>query len=186
MELIEIKKPQFDVIFDIIYATDKNVTGKALYSKPNCFLHKDAAHCLLDSINLAKKQNLKIKIYDAFRPLEAQRALWNKFPDPEFVSNPDSGNTPHCRGIAIDMTLVDHNNKELDMGTAFDDFTKKSHHGNTQISKEAQENRLILLDIMTNSNWQYNPNEWWHYQLENPKSYKKLSDLDANSDMINY
>ena len=58
MELVSIKNPQFDVIFDIIYATDSNVTGKALYSKANCFLHKIAAECLLDSILLAKEINL--------------------------------------------------------------------------------------------------------------------------------
>jgi D-alanyl-D-alanine dipeptidase len=186
MELVSIKNPQFDVIFDIIYATDSNVTGKALYSKANCFLHKNAAECLLESILLAKEINLKIKIYDAFRPLEAQQALWNKFPNPKFVSNPDNGNTPHCRGIALDITLVDSDNKELDMGTAFDDFTEKSYHGNTDISKKAQENRLTLLDIMTRSNWEHNPNEWWHYQLKNPKNYKKLTDVEAKSDMINY
>ena len=64
--------------------------------------------------------------------------LFNKFPNGDFVSNPQTGAVPHCRGIGIDLTLVDQDLKELDMGTDFDDFTSKAYHGDLEISQEAQ------------------------------------------------
>ena len=61
------------------------------------------------------------------------------------------------------------------MGTEFDSFSPKSFHGNKDISSKAQENRLLLLDIMTQAGWDFYKNEWWHYQLFNPRSYDVLS-----------
>ena len=181
MELIEIKTDEYNVDIDIVYASDRNVTGEPIYKNPYCFLHKEAAECLKKASEFADKVGYKIKIFDAFRPLEAQRALWNKFPDPEFVSNPDNGKVPHCRGVAVDITLVDNNAEELDMGTQFDAFTHLSHHGNIEVSVEAQKNRHMLMGIMTVAGWDYNPNEWWHYQLPFLDKYKKYTDIDAKT-----
>ena len=60
------------------------------------------------------------------------------------------------------------------MGTPFDNFTKKSFHGNTTIRKEAQKNRRILLGIMLTAGWDFYKKEWWHYQLFNAKKYKLI------------
>lgn len=182
--LTEITPHEFDVGFFIAYATSDNFTGHPLYKKPKCFLHKEAAQALKKSIELAAKYKLKIKIFDAFRPLEIQRKLWAKYPDPEFISNPDTGKTPHCRGIAIDMTLMDSGGVELDMGTDFDAFTPLSHHGSDGISDKAKENRLLLLDIMHAAGWLHNPKEWWHYQLPNHEKYVKLTDSEAGTGML--
>ena len=51
------------------------------------------------------------------------------------------------------------------MGTAFDAFTPLSHHGRTDVSAEAQRNRLLLMGLMTAAGWDFYRNEWWHYQL---------------------
>ena len=40
---------------------------------------------------------------------------------------------PHSRGVAVDLTLVDNKNEELDMGTEFDEF-RLSYHGCKEIS----------------------------------------------------
>ena len=89
-------------------------------------------------------------------------------PDPNFIAPPDKG-SPHSRGVAIDLTLVNSNNIELDMGTGFDEFSKLSYHGCLDITKEAYKNRLMLLGIMTDAGWDFFRNEWWHYQLFNSK-----------------
>ena len=185
MSLIQIKSPEFDVELYIAYATEDNFTKRKLYKNPYCFLHESAVDALQRSIELAKEHNLRIKIFDAFRPLEIQRELWNDNPDPEFISDPVNGRTPHCRGVAIDMTLVDNiTGDELDMGTGFDEFSPKSHHGNPDISKESQKNRDILMHIMQSSGWEHNPREWWHYQLPDVEKYTKLTDKDAKTNML--
>ena len=185
MTLVEIKKPDFDVDLYIAYATDDNFTNAPLYKNPYCFLHETAAKHLKTAIELASAVGLRIKIFDAFRPLEVQQALWKSNPNPEFISNPETGKTPHCRGIAADLTLIDKDGVELDMGTGFDAFTPLSHHGVIDgISSEALLNRHILMGIMTAAGWDFNPNEWWHYQLPNFEIYKKLTDESANTNML--
>lgn len=177
--LVEIKPPKFDVELDIAYASTKNFTGQKVYEKPHCFLHEVAAKHLLESIEHAKACGYRLKIFDGFRPKEAQQKLWDHSPDPVFLSHPEKG-SPHSRGVAIDLTLLDKNGNELDMGTGFDDFTPKSYHSSKEISETAQKNRKILLGIMTASGWDFYNNEWWHYQLFNPRGYPLLSDNKTN------
>jgi D-alanyl-D-alanine dipeptidase len=177
-DLVLIDKDNFDVELDLRYASKNNVTGEAFYDKAVCYLHKDAAKCLSKAIELAKIQGYKLKIFDGFRPLKAQKFLFGKFTGGGFVSNPDGGCIPHCRGIAVDLTLIDKDGCELDMGIGFDNFTKKAYHGDVEVSVEAQKNRFILMGIMMSSGWDFYQNEWWHYQLFNPRSYEIVEGFD--------
>ncbi len=120
-------------------------------------------------------REMRLKLFDAFRPSEAQWLLWNACPDPEFLADPRRG-SPHSRGVAIDLTLVTRDGAELEMGTGFDAFTPLSHHANPQVPAAAQRNRAILLGIMTAAGWDFYRNEWWHYQLFNPRRYPLYSD----------
>ena len=176
--LIEIKELEYQVDIHLMYATNENFTGIPIYKKPMCYLHKDAAKALLKASQEASSIGLKILILDAFRPTEAQWKLWNHTPDPNFLANPERG-SPHSRGVAVDLTLLDRNGKQLKMGTAFDAFTELSHHGNKEISVEARQNRLLLLGIMTYAGWDFYENEWWHYQLFDAKKYPLIKDEDV-------
>lgn len=176
MNLVQITKENFDVILDLRYATTNNVTGVAMYKQPLCYLHPKAAECLNKAIDLAKIQGYKIKIFDGYRPIQAQEFFFNKFPD-GFVSDPKTGRIPHCRGVAIDLTLVDKNGVELEMGTGFDNFTELANHACTKISPEAQKNRFILMGIMISSGFEYLSFEWWHYQLPDVKSYPVIENF---------
>ena len=122
-------------------------------------------------------------ILDAFRPTEAQWRLWNHTPDPNFVADPRRG-SPHSRGVAVDLTLLDGSGRPLDMGTPFDDFTPRSFHSERGISAESQHNRCLLLGIMTAAGWDFYQNEWWHYQLFTARDYPLLSDRDAPEPMM--
>lgn len=175
MALIEITQSSHPVILELLYATDKNFTGNAIYKSARCFLHKNAMPLLEKSIILADQQGYKLKIFDAFRPKEAAQALWDFFPNPMYVANPQKG-SHHTRGVAVDLTLVDkENNRELDMGTPFDDFTEQSHHS-TIMTKEIAHNRYILLGIMMSAGWDFYNNEWWHYQLFSPRDYPLIEE----------
>jgi D-alanyl-D-alanine dipeptidase len=174
MALVEITADRLGLELDIVYATERNFTGAKVYSRPGCYLHPDAAEALTRAVGSAAQLGLKIRIFDAFRPREAQFKLWAHTPDPEFLAEPNSG-SPHSRGIAVDLTLVGAG-AELDMGTGFDAFTPRSHHGSREVSAEAQRNRHLLLGLMTASGWDFYRNEWWHYQLFRPRAYPLLGD----------
>lgn len=170
--LVRVTADAFTVEIALAYAGPDNFTGRPVYTPgAGCFLHADAAAALRRAATLADAMGLHLKLLDAFRPAEAQWALWAHTPDPEFLADPRRG-SDHSRGIAVDLTLT-RDGRDLDMGTAFDAFTPLSHHGVTGIGAEALRNRSVLLGLMAAAGWRHNPHEWWHYQL--PKEHKRYA-----------
>lgn len=184
MSLVKITQQDFDVAFDLRYATNDNFTGEPVYRRADCWLHRDAALCLERAIALAARQSLRFRLFDAFRPEEAQRKLWAHTPDPEFLADPARGSA-HSRGVAIDLTLIGPDGSDLDMGTEFDAFTPLSHHGNVGVSAQAQANRYLLLGLMSAAGWDFYANEWWHYQLFSARErYPLISDTALPQPMM--
>ena len=183
MVLVEIAPPDYDVEVYMVYATEHNFTGRSIYRRPGCYLNPEAAEALARAIDLAAAIGLRFKIYDAFRPVEAHRLLWQHTPDPQFVAAPTRG-SPHSRGAAVDVALIDGGGSELEMGTAVDTNEAQAHHGRTDVSEAAQRNRLTLLGLMTAAGWDHYRYEWWHYQLFNARSYDVLTDKEANTNIM--
>jgi D-alanyl-D-alanine dipeptidase len=173
MAMVEITATDFDVEIMLAYATADNITGKPIYRQAACYLHEKAAAKMRAAIALAAPLGLRFKIFDAYRPTEAQWKLWDAFPSEEFVANPRRG-SPHSRGVAVDLTLIDAQGEELEMGTGFDDMRPLSHHARTDIPLAAQRNRFTLMGIMSAAGWDFYKNEWWHYQLFDARDYPLL------------
>lgn len=185
MALVTVGPPAFDVELELRYASADNFTGAPVYTRADCYLHEDAADRLREAVRLARQAGLRLRIFDALRPSEAQWALWNHTPDPDFLAHPERG-SPHSRGVAVDLTLIDKGGRPLDMGTDFDAFTPRAHHGSSDIPAEAARNRMLLLGIMTAAGWDFYRNEWWHYQLFDARArYPKLyGDADLPRPMM--
>lgn len=183
MDIVEIAAPAFDVDISLAYATSANITGQPIYRNARCYLNGEAARLLSRAIELAAPLSLRLRIFDALRPTEAQWALWNVDPNPEFLADPRKG-SPHSRGAAVDLTLIDAEGRELDMGTGFDAFTPLSHHGRTDVSPMAQRNRFLLMGLMTAAGWDFYRNEWWHYQLFDARRFPLIADADLPASMM--
>jgi zinc D-Ala-D-Ala dipeptidase len=175
--LVEITPQEYGVEIDLLYATPLNFTGRPIYRRAACHLHPDTATLLARASDLAQRLGFRIKVFDAFRPAEAQWILWRHLPDPNYIADPRRG-SPHSMGAAVDLTLVDvRDGCALDMVTGFDDMWAISWHGDTTVSAEAQRNRALLLGLMTAAGFDFFRNEWWHYQLFKPRGrYPVLSD----------
>ena len=179
---VEITPASYDLDVYLAYATANNFTEAPVYKNAHCFLHTDAAENLARAIELAGRLGYRLLIFDALRPSEAQWALWNHTPDPDFLADPRRG-SPHSRGVAADLTLLDSDGTPLDMGTGFDNFTPLSHHG-ADVSLDAQRNRHLLLGIMSTAGWDFYSKEWWHYQLFDPRRYPLVDDADLDKPMM--
>lgn len=162
--LIPVSPETHDVVLDLVYASPNNIAGRAIYARNLCLLHRDADICLRRAVRNAAVAGCRLKIFDAFRPREAQVLLWQNAPDKAYVADPKLGSN-HTRGTAIDLTLVDDQGRDLDMGTGFDEMTLLSHHFSEQVSPQAQANRLLLLRIMEDAGFEHIAHEWWHYAL---------------------
>jgi zinc D-Ala-D-Ala dipeptidase len=137
----------------------------------------------------------KIQIFDAYRPVEVQQFMVDytfaeiakaqgcTLPVTEdkrqvildkvyqFWAVPSLDRTtppPHSTGAALDVTLVDENDRKIDMGSPIDEISERSYpdyfaNSNDAEAKEYHRRRQVLKDAMTAADFQQHPNEWWHF-----------------------
>ena len=163
-QLVQITEQNHEVLIDLMYAGENNFTGQVIYDHPLCFLHPQAEAGLRRAIAAARGFGFRLKILDAFRPQQAQEALWAVAPNPDYIADPKKGSN-HTRGVAIDLTLVDADGQALDMGTPVDTMHPASHHFHVDHPAHIQVNRMRLLTVMLEAGFVHHPREWWHYQL---------------------
>jgi D-alanyl-D-alanine dipeptidase len=110
-----------------------------------------------------KQQGLYLKIWDGFRPVSAQFKLWEVYPDPTYVANPNNGFSSHSRGNTVDITLVYADGTELVMPTEFDVFSRLADRDYSDCSPETAENALLLEELMIMHGFKPYSGEWWHF-----------------------
>ncbi len=181
---------------------------------PECFIRESVYDKLLEAVNYLPT-GFKFLIYDAWRPKIVQYELFNRLKDEiknenpslnekeldnlvqEYVALPSDDQkapSPHLTGGAIDLTIIDQDGKELEMGTAFDETDKKTHTtyyekilNKRELTKQEEvilKNRRLLYNIMTEVGFVNYPHEWWHfdygdqvwaYVLEKEKAFYSIS-----------
>ena len=152
------------LVLDIIYATPNNFTNEVLYKSPICMLREKTAEKLLKANSKLNKLGLKIKIWDAFRPIEYQYKMWEICPNENSVANPTKGNSNHCKGSAVDITLCDMSDNELKMPTEFDHFGIESYrYYYKNLDNTTRDNVILLENIMIECGFTPFPFEWWHF-----------------------
>lgn len=75
----------------------------------------------------------------------------------------------HTSGGAVDVTLLDYNGKEINMGTEFDEMVSAAqtdYYENLE-DEEIKMNRRILYNAMISAGFTNLPSEWWHYDYGN-------------------
>ncbi|WP_310557583.1 M15 family metallopeptidase [Flavobacterium sp.] len=169
-----------DFVLDMKYATTDNFLKAKVYDCASCYLRLKTINNLISANKEFQKKGFKIKLFDCYRPLDVQKKMWTIVSDPNYVANPSKGSI-HNRGGAIDITLVDKDGLELDMGTVFDFFGPESSHLNKKLSKKVLKNRKLLKKIMLKNNFESLDSEWWHYTLVGSKK-DKLSNFTWKCD----
>ena len=154
-----------DFIYDMKYATEDNFLKAKVYDCAECVLRFKTVKALIAANADFSKKGYKIKLYDCYRPLSIQKKMWEIVSNPEYVADPKKGSI-HNRGGAVDISLVDVNGKEVDMGTPFDFFGTRASHNYTMLSNQVKSNRKYLKKIMIQNGFNSFDSEWWHYNLK--------------------
>ena len=118
------------------------------------------------------RADVGLLVLDALRPQRVQEQLWEALQGTEllgYLANPVRGSI-HSFGMAVDITLVDRDGQELDMGTPFDDLTERSHPAlesamllRGELSATQIANRQLLRDAMHEGGFKGINSEWWHF-----------------------
>ncbi len=135
---------------------------------------------------VAKGENgdLKARYYPNY-------ARWDLFPG--YIAR----RSGHSRGGTVDLTLVDlsktvstqeplrdgcgphEGGAELDMGTGFDCFDRRSRTDSAAVSGKARKNRQKLVKIMRQHGFRNYAGEWWHFTLIGEPYRRTYFDFDV-------
>ncbi len=140
--LIEVSA--INMILDLRYTTTNNFTGKRVFDHKSVILLPEVAQALQKVLDELKQLNLYLVVWDSYRSQQEQNKLLAVCDDDDYVSHISN----HSKGITVDVTLADSTQKYLDMGTDFDEFNLTANPYSKQVTKQQQENRKTLIDIM--------------------------------------
>ena len=71
--LIKLTDLSSDFIIDLKYATPDNFTGVQVYQSADCWLDEHTAQILIKAKEIFEKDGYRVKIWDAYRPIRAQK-----------------------------------------------------------------------------------------------------------------
>ena len=163
-EYVLVKKYIPDIYVELRYATENNFTGVKIYDFTEAYLRYGTVKKLTQVQKELKQQGYGLKIWDAYRPFEAQQKLWEVYPDPNYVANPANGMKKHNLGGTVDITMVAADGTVISMPTEFDDFSLKADRDYSDIEdEEAVKNVMILQNAMENNGFTGYQGEWWDY-----------------------
>lgn len=177
---VNLKEYSSAFVYDMRYATENNFLKAKVYDCAECYLRFKTIKKLVEANQKFMKLGYKIKIFDCYRPLDVQKKMWAIVSNPSYVADPSKGSI-HNRGAAVDITLVDLDGNELDMGTDFDHFGKESAHLYQDLSEIVLNNRKLLREVMEDSSFKIIKSEWWHYDLVTEEK-DKVSNFTWNCD----
>ncbi len=155
------------------YNSTDNFMKKNVYQGyKRCFLHRVAAAKFRKAAAAAASQGYKLLIFDCLRPRRVQKLLFDFVKgtaQQKYVADPAKGSI-HNFGFAVDLSLLNKDGSEIDMGTAYDSFEplaepqlEKKFLAEGKLNAAQIENRRLLRDIMQGAGFIQLPHEWWHY-----------------------
>ncbi len=169
---------------DLRYASTNNFVGRDLYSPYDCaWLHVEAAQGLEKAAHWLAHEGERrgsgvhtLLVLDALRPQRVQQQLWDALAGTNlqtYLAAPERGSI-HSFGMALDVTLLGPDGKEVDMGTGFDEMSEVSHPAleasmlaSGRLNTAQLENRRLLRGAMAAGGFSGISSEWWHYDCGN-------------------
>ncbi|WP_100550835.1 M15 family metallopeptidase [Caedibacter taeniospiralis] len=186
-----------NIFWDIKYSSDGNILGRQVngYYSNKCIMTKVCLRALQDVQKNINRLGLSLFIWDAYRPRKAVMDFWQWSQDVNddatqsdyypnlakkdlFAKGYFSKTSNHCSGSTVDLTLVDQQGQELDMGTCFDFMDPLSHPDSTHVSAQAIANRQLLREHMLSAGFEPIDTEWWHFRLIDEPFANKIFDFD--------
>lgn len=159
------------------------------YAEERCYVREEVFERLHRVARLLP-HGYKLRIWDAWRPFKLQLELYESYSKDilsfydlqnstieeqkayinRFVSFPeDNREIPpvHTTGGAVDLTIIDENGDELDMGTSFDSFSNLTYTSSYEGENNSliKNNRRLLYHVMISVGFTNLPSEWWHYDF---------------------
>lgn len=167
--LIDIRAVDPTIVVDLRYASPNNFMHRPIYPPDTrALIRPEVAQRLAVAQRVLKRYDCRLKIWDAYRPRDAQIELWKASPKNDFVANPDAGaGSLHSWGLAVDATLADRFGNSMRMPTDFDDFTPAAFWQYTGPNEILRHHLAMLQVAMREAGFYGIRSEWWHFTSQN-------------------
>lgn len=174
-ELVDVRTYDPSIVTEYLKEDMLELTGDVIYIR-------DTLAKKLAMVNaVLKKYDYRLKVVYGYRHPDVQtryflrrrNELKNEFPSYDdnqldrythnFVAVPDVAG--HPAGAAVDLTVIDSNSMEIDMGSAIADYIDPSKiiTFTDTITSEQTKNRILLHDLMVEQDFAPFYGEWWHF-----------------------
>jgi len=172
-DLVDLTTLDLRIRLDIRYAGSDNFMGLKLYERPAAYLQRPAAQALARAAKALEAQGYGLLIHDAYRPWFVTWMFWEATPpeDHMFVADPAKGSR-HNRGCAVDLTLYDlKTGKPVEMPGRYDEMSARSYADFVGGTTRQRALRAILREAMVAQGFEVYPEEWWHFDYGDWRSY---------------
>jgi D-alanyl-D-alanine dipeptidase len=178
-DFVDIKTADPTIVIDLRYSTQNNFMHRPIYSAGMpALVRAGVAQRLAVAQKFLNARGYGLKIWDAYRPQNAQRQLWQAIRNGSYVADPKEGSgSNHTRGAAVDATLIDLSGKEVPMPTDFDSFTPAAmltYHGGNAVVRS---NLKLLQKAMAHGGFYGLRTEWWHFCAPNWSRYPLVPEI---------
>ena len=173
--LVDVAKYDASITSEYIKLDMVPVTGNTIYVRDS------VAQKLAKIEAKLKEKNYRLKIVYGYRHPDVQKkyfesrkiAVSKERPDLKgldldrfthnFVAVPEIGG--HPAGAAVDLTLIQADGSEIDMGSAIADYTdeRKIPTYSDEITNDQMNHRALLHDLMISEGFAPFYGEWWHF-----------------------
>lgn len=169
---------------DLVNFDPEIVVDQSLYHRSRFFSFVRLS--VAKKLSLAKSylpKDIRFLIKEGYRPLHIQELAFERSIQrvkenslnqdvnyliaeaSKYVAPPNVA--PHPTGGAVDLTLIDSNNNELDLGTVFDAIPHETDNATffdaTNITEQAIQSRQILAYALQSVGFVNSFTEWWHW-----------------------
>ncbi|CAN5855003.1 D-alanyl-D-alanine dipeptidase [soil metagenome] len=163
-ELLDVASICPHTAIELRYQTAKNVTWQPVYPKDMpCLLYVSTMTKLQQAQAMFLAQGYRLKIFDAWRPPEVQRTLFEHGSYTNMFTDPSIMWSKHCSGVAVDVTLLDKQGRELKMPSPYDDGGAQAAAIYTGDDPEVRRNLNLLQTVMAQCGFNSLDIEWWHF-----------------------
>jgi len=183
-----------DILTSAVYAGEHSSPYRGEHAiaaaNPVMYVRRSVAERLREAQRLLPEGHTLI-VFDAYRSIEVQRALYDQFmhglqrikpgwsaaqladETERYVALPSldaSCPSPHSTGGTVDVAIVKEGHM-IEFGTPFDHGTKRSAlrffedeaHIRSEVDVESRDNRRLLYRVMHEVGFEGFEHEWWHF-----------------------
>lgn len=143
-------------------------------------MQRDTTKKLVKAYERFKADGYTLKIYDAYRPLSAQRRLFEIVQNKHWIADPSTTASNHNRGCAVDIALIDDaTGLVLEFPTPMHTFTEEAARTCKTWTEEQAANVEYMTGVMSECGFNTIKSEWWHFSDTNSKKFM-TTDIDLS------